>query len=370
LSATSRPAQQPRDTSSCVENPTTTPPVASLVLVGAVLDALRQLGAGELIPQRISARVSELARDPLAHMSRNEYQQLLVDVREAMGEPALGLLLGERLNEMSFRFFGALLATRMTLRDAMTAFLGARRTVLVGTSWRFVQQGHEALIGHPPSATPSPGAQLDAEIAVTALYRNLVHWLGEHQGKSVRAFFSYAAPGHSERYHAVFGYQHQFDCALTGIAFPLEFLDQARPGADEELANAVSQMAARWMPAADAPTWTSRVKRAVASVDSFANFRFDSLASEWGMSLRSLRRRLEGENVTLTAVLEAELYSRASDLLSRRSHSLAQIAELLGYHEVNSFQRAFKRWSGVTPSEFRRRAPPLPKPEEGSRGTC
>ena len=238
--------------------------------------------------------------------------------------------------------------------------------MLLGCSWRFVQQGHEALIGHPPAAELALGAQLDAEIAVTALYRYLVHWLGEQQGKSVRAFFSYSAPSHVERYRAVFGTQLQFDCAMTGIAFPLAFLDQARPGADEELANAMSHMAERWLPAADAPTWTSRVRRAFASVESFASFRLESLASQWGMSLRSLRRRLEAENTTLTAVLEAELFARASELLSRRSHTPAQIAELLGYGEVNSFQRAFKRWSGVTPSEFRRRTPQLPKPDSSA----
>ena len=326
-------------------------PVISLVLVCAVVDALRQLGADTLIPQRISGVGEQLAQDPRAQMSRSVYQQCLLDVREAMQEPALGFTLGERLNEMSFRFFGALLATRMTLRDAMTAFLGAKQTVLVGTSWRFVQQGPEALIGQPLDPKLGAGAQLDVEIAVTTLYRALVHYLGERQGKSVRAFFSYPAPPHSERYRAVFGEQLQFDCDLTGIAFPLVLLDQARPGADEELANAVSHMASRWMPAADEPSWTTRVKRVMANVESFAGFRLESLASEWGMSLRSLRRRLEAENTTLTAVLEAEFFARASELLSRRTHSLAQIAELLGYHEVNSFQRAFKRWSGTTPSE-------------------
>ena len=358
MSGTSTPAQQPHHTASVAHRAgqAGSAPVISLVIVSAVIDALRHLGAEERIPPRILALCKQLGQDPLAQMSRSEYHQFLLDVREAMGEPALGLMLGERLNEMSFRFFGALLATRMTLRDAMTAFLGAQKTVLVGSTWRFVQQGHEALIAQPLDPAHGAGAQLDVEVAVTALYRNTVHWLGEQQGKSVRAFFSYPAPSHSERYRAVFGTQLQFDCTMTGIAFPLDVLDQARPGADAELANAMSHMAARWMPTADAPTWTMRVKRAFANVDSFLNFRLESLASEWGMSLRSLRRRLESENATLTAVLEAELFTRASALLSRRAPSLAQIAEQLGYHEVNSFQRAFKRWSGVTPSEFRRRA--------------
>jgi AraC-like DNA-binding protein len=85
------------------------------------------------------------------------------------------------------------------------------------------------------------------------------------------------------------------------------------------------------------------------------------------MSLRSLRRRLETENATLTGILEAELFARASELLSGRSHSQAHIAEVLGYLEVNSFQRAFKRWSGVTPSEYRRRSLQRPQADAGPR---
>jgi AraC-like DNA-binding protein len=355
LSGSSRIAQQPGDTSRREEAAGAPPSRVSLLIVSAVNDALRQLGAGHLIPERIAALPRELANDPLATMSRSEYQQCLLRVRETMGEPALGLALGARLNEMSFRFFGALLATRLSLRDALTVFLGAQQTVLAGSCWRFVAHGDEALLGQPVDPELGAGAQLDAEIAVTALYRNLVHWLGEQQGKSVRAYFSYAPPAHSDRYRAMFGPQLQFHCALTGIAFPLALLDQTRPGADQELANAMSQLTDRWMPSTDTLTWTARARRTFANMESFASFRLQSLASQWGMSLRSLRRRLEAENTTLTAVLEAELYARATDLLTGRSHSLAQIAELLGYHEVNSFQRAFKRWSGVTPAEFRRR---------------
>lgn len=133
-----------------------------------------------------------------------------------------------------------------------------------------MQQDDEALIGVPRGRELGDGVVLGAEIAVTALYRNLVHWLGEAQGKSVRAFFGYPAPPHSERYRAMFGTRVQFDCATTGIAFPLALLDQTRPGADQQLANAMSQMAERWMPAADAATWTSRVKRALANVDGLA----------------------------------------------------------------------------------------------------
>lgn len=67
-----------------------------------------------------------------------------------------------------------------------------------------------------------------------------------------------------------------------------------------------------------------------------------------------MRRRLEPERATLRGLLDEARLARASALLARRTHSVDQIAETLGYFEVNSFHRAFKRGAGVSPREFRR----------------
>lgn len=46
-------------------------------------------------------------------------------------------------------------------------------------------------------------------------------------------------------------------------------------------------------------------------------------------------------------------YARALDLLSNSDMTVAQVAELVGYSDARAFRRAFKRWAGVLPNEFR-----------------
>ncbi|WP_198666029.1 AraC family transcriptional regulator [Tropicimonas sp. IMCC34043] len=79
----------------------------------------------------------------------------------------------------------------------------------------------------------------------------------------------------------------------------------------------------------------------------------ETVAARMGLGKRTLQRRLaaEGHNfVDLLALFRAE---RAKALLIETEFSQQQIAASLGYREVNSFRRAFRNWTGMTPAEFR-----------------
>ena len=330
----------------------------SLIIVSAVVDALRQLGAGACIgPELASARAS-IGTDARAVMSRRRFVDALLELRARHGDPALGLAVGESLTEMSLHFVGPLLASRTTLREAMNTFFELKRAVLCGAPWTRESAGEYVFVGHALEPELGEGGELEAEIAVTALYRNVVHWIGVAGRQEVRVRFGFAAPKYLARYRAVFGDRVQFEQPLTGICIPDALLDRARPGADSALADGLREFAERWLPAEAPGSWSERVRREFASAASLAETDFEALAARWGMSLRSLRRRLEAENTGLRELLDEARFERARGWLAQGGHSLSQIGERLGYLEVNSFQRAFKRWAGVTPAEFRRLAQP------------
>ena len=81
------------------------------------------------------------------------------------------------------------------------------------------------------------------------------------------------------------------------------------------------------------------------------------LAQRLHMSSRSLQRRLQQEGTSiqdLTASLRAELAVRH---LNERQESIGEIAFLLGFSEPSTFHRAFKRWTGMTPAQYRKNRP-------------
>ena len=79
-----------------------------------------------------------------------------------------------------------------------------------------------------------------------------------------------------------------------------------------------------------------------------------TVASRLALSPRTLQRRLDQEGTSFKGVLSALRCELAEDYLSK-DVSVAEVAFLLAYSEVNSFQRAFKGWKGVTPEHYRQK---------------
>lgn len=72
------------------------------------------------------------------------------------------------------------------------------------------------------------------------------------------------------------------------------------------------------------------------------------------MSDRTLKRQLAAEGTSFSTLVDEVRYRHATSLLSRTDYSLEQIADELGYSDVANFSRAFKRWSGRSPSNWRK----------------
>lgn len=79
----------------------------------------------------------------------------------------------------------------------------------------------------------------------------------------------------------------------------------------------------------------------------------ETAASNLGMSRQTLYRRLKEEGVTFAQILDDLRCRMASDYLSARKVSVNETAYLVGFSEASSFVRAFRRWTGMTPAEYR-----------------
>jgi AraC-like DNA-binding protein len=78
------------------------------------------------------------------------------------------------------------------------------------------------------------------------------------------------------------------------------------------------------------------------------------VAESSGMSVRSFQRRLASANLSYSQLVEQVRFDQAMQFLYNPSMPLVEIALELGYNDAANFTRAFKRWTGVPPREFRR----------------
>ena len=79
-------------------------------------------------------------------------------------------------------------------------------------------------------------------------------------------------------------------------------------------------------------------------------------ARSMNMSVRTLRRRLADNQTTFSEVVENWRITNARRLLSTHDMPITAIATLLGYNHSSNFERAFKRWTSLSPSDYRARS--------------
>jgi len=99
---------------------------------------------------------------------------------------------------------------------------------------------------------------------------------------------------------------------------------------------------------------TDRVLDILLSGD-LARLRADSVAEKLGMSSTTLRRRLRADHTSYQFLLDRARHYRCEQQLRQRWLPGKCLADQLGYLEVNSFYRAFRRWTGLTYSEYKLR---------------
>ncbi|MBS2021097.1 MAG: AraC family transcriptional regulator ligand-binding domain-containing protein [Deltaproteobacteria bacterium] len=97
------------------------------------------------------------------------------------------------------------------------------------------------------------------------------------------------------------------------------------------------------------------VRRALAAGVALGSQRTDGLAKRLGLSRRSLQRKLSAEGVSLSNLLEETKRDEAISLLAQPQLSLSEIGERLGFSEPSAFTRAFRRWTGASPRDYRER---------------
>jgi len=191
----------------------------------------------------------------------------------------------------------------------------------------------------------------EATLACTAAIARLVL---EEPATPTRLTLCYSEPPHAWRYPLVFGCPGEFDAPYTSIQFEERHLDQSLRFSNEEMAEICRQQCERSLLAAEEEGGLIlKIKKELLETPGrFPNM--DEIAAAVGMSVRSLHRHLGECGVTYQELRDQVRRDLAVDYLKSSHLTVEQIAQLVGYGEAASFRKAFRRWTGKAPGEFRR----------------
>lgn len=176
-----------------------------------------------------------------------------------------------------------------------------------------------------------------------------------------RVWFAHAAPEDTRPLEEFFGCRSlEFDRGECGMLFDVGVLDWPLVSSDPELNALLEQQAKKEAQERPAPDdFIGRVREAVRRAMATGAPGIERVAPLLRMSDRTLQRRLEEQGTSFKALVDDVRKAAARMYLDDKRMALSEVAFRLGYSELRSFSRAFRRWMGVTPGEYR---------EQGARG--
>lgn len=281
-------------------------------------------------------------------------QRLALDLT---GDQALGLHLAERASEAAFDLLGDLVSRAPTLREAIA--VGSRFGALLYEDTHLTLEEHidVARIRHDFRRVSARSDRMHAEFTIAGFSRLIRIFTGPH-ARIHGAYFEHAAPAYHHEYRRVFDGTERFNQKLTGIEFSRELLDARQLHPHPRLYALLQAEAHRTLDAlAQGASHAARLKRYLTARPPCRIPNMEVAARELGMSVRSLRRRLAEEGVSYRALVQATLEEAAASVLRTPGRSVQEAAHVTGFSDSAAFHRAFKQWTGVTPTEFQRRSP-------------
>lgn len=323
------------------------------ILVRAVVEAVERAGAtrGELLgPLGIDPRRLEQAE---GRFDIEEFGRVQSRALELTGDAALGLHMAEQTSETALDLLAHLISHAPTMREALE--LGAQFGALIidGAQLTLRDAGPLMTIRYGFPRVTAASDRMHAEFVLGGLARMARLFCGA-QATPALVWFEHDLPVHHREYARTFGGVERFGQSATSIAFDREVVDRRQLHQHPELYSVLRVEAERKLErVTQGLRLGDRVRqhlmaRPAANIPDMA-----SAARELGMSERSLRRRLADEGTSYRQLVQETLEMSAGRMLRAPNRSIQETAMALGFADAAAFHRAFKRWTGMTPKQYR-----------------
>jgi len=319
----------------------------------AVPSVLAELG---IAPEPLLAKFDlDLAtfNDPEHRVPYRTVARLFHRCVEATACHHFGLLVGSRAGLSSLGVVGYLassapnVGTALEILRHVNSVADAGGTVTLDCRENIVSLGYDIV---------EPGLEHTGQLAAAAIAIgfNILRSLCGPQWQPHDVQFSFAAPRALAPFRKVFGLAPRFDQERSAIAFQARWLANPPPGADPILHRMMKERIEELL-AGDADDVVGRVRRLLRATVTTRRSSIDDAATTLRISTRTLKRRLAAAGTTFQQLRDEVQFELACQLLRNTTIPAGQIASIVGYSESSAFNRAFRRWAGVPPAEWRHR---------------
>ena len=265
--------------------------------------------------------------------------------------PHFGLLVGQRATILSLGMAGRLMQHSETVGDALRSLVSPLSIQNRGAVPSLVVEDDTARLSY---VVYEPGVESVDQISdgVIACSVNVLRALCGSEWAPAEVFLPRKPPADQEPHRRHFRAPVRFDQEIAAIVLSARDMELRIPGADPLLRTLLEGQIEHLKcgPSSDFADDIRRMLRTRLSNDRGS---VDRVAGLLEMHRRTLSRRLNGEGTGFRELTNEVRFETARQLLSDTQIPLGQIAAALGYSEASAFTRAFRRWSGQTPTAWR-----------------
>ncbi len=269
---------------------------------------------------------------------------------KATGDTAIGLVVGRYARATDIHSIGFGMLAASSIRDALQRLIRYRRALHSTMELDLEREGDtEAL------EIQSDPSEIASVHGIDAFFVSLLKFCMNLYGPGFRLVgVELMRPKQQPaRYEESFKCPVSFAAERNAILFDSQVLDSPLASENRDLAFQSDRVIEQYIASLDPDEVSSRVRELLLELLPSGEASGDSIAKKLHKSMSSLQRALRAEGTSYRDLLEDTRRSLAEQYIAEQSYNLAQIAYLLGFADQSNFTRAFKRWTGMSPSEYR-----------------
>jgi len=330
-------------------------PAISLSAATGLVDAISAEGADVDLVLRSCGQHRQDIANPHGRIACAVFARLLDRAAAATGDAYFGLHFGERYNPKNIGPIVYLALNSPTFAAAFENWARYLHAHNESARMSVENERGRAYLRHELIDRSIEAPRQHNEYSL-AMGQNVIRLMAGSLWAPVEVQFSHQAPADVSEHTRVFGAPVAFGCATNAFVIDQELLDRPVPAADPRLYPVLKRYLDQVlieMPREEG--LLHAVRRAVGESMREGNPTLARVARKTAMSGRTLQRRLREQGVDFEWLVDDTRRRFALSYLRDRRLTVTEIACLVGYSEVSAFNRAFRRWMGTPPLDYRRK---------------
>ena len=262
-----------------------------------------------------------------------------------------GLLVGQRMNLKALGLVGLLMRTSPNVGKALSSLVNLLHLHSQGAVIALLVDEDVAMLTYD-AFEPGLEATDQTGSGAVAMMLNVMRTLCGPDFRPTEASFGHRRPADIEPFRKFFKVPLYFDAEHYALVFSRDWLDVRPPGADDELQQLL-QKQVEVFESRYSLAFPDQVRKVLRSALITGYFSESEIAALFSMHSHTFRRRLDASATSFHELVDECRFEMAREMLLNTSLSVSEVSTSLGYSRASSFIRAFRRWSGVTPGQWR-----------------